>query len=194
MDTCCEHNSSMEQQQPRSQWWSANRRYLLSFMLESFIGLITLVFVVLLSPYKSLGQGLQMCVGVVASFTGLAGIFDALWTPRNKFSGFTIAFLVFDLVSFVLSLTSLCVIVVHIYTNNTDSGSYSWFVLILSISEVLADFILVLFSCHFYVTLHRRMHSCFQMETIDDVVNNDEIEMHDVVQHSEMPGIQPPLN
>ncbi|XP_060831420.1 uncharacterized protein LOC132915966 [Bombus pascuorum] len=150
-----------------------------------------------------------MCADGVASLTGLAGIVDALMTPRNRFSGFTMAFLVFDLAAFGLSFTSLSVIVVRISTNvgmpldgdksnsNTDSVSYNWIVLLLNISEVLADFILVLLNCHFYSTLYPRVHSCFQIETIDDVGNNDEIEMRDMVQqwvarHSEMPGIQPP--
>ncbi|XP_060831456.1 uncharacterized protein LOC132915636 [Bombus pascuorum] len=79
--------------------------------------LITLVFTVLLTPYKPLGQSLQMCADGVASLTGLAGIVDALMTPRNRFSGFTMAFLVFDLAAFGLSFTSLSVIVVRISTN-----------------------------------------------------------------------------
>ncbi|XP_060831507.1 uncharacterized protein LOC132915958 [Bombus pascuorum] len=115
--------SGGEQELPRSHWWSrlcnmsASRRYFLLLMLESFIGLITLVFTVLLTPYKSFGQSLQMCADGVASLTGLAGIVDALMTPRNRFSGFTMAFLVFDLAAFGLSFTSLSVIVVRISTN-----------------------------------------------------------------------------
>ncbi|XP_060831692.1 uncharacterized protein LOC132915946 isoform X2 [Bombus pascuorum] len=115
--------SGGEQELPRSHWWSrlcnmsASRRYFLLLMLESFIGLTTLVFTVLLTPYKSLGQSLQMCADGVASLTGLAGIVDALMTPRNRFSGFTMAFLVFDLAAFGLSFTSLSVIVVRISTN-----------------------------------------------------------------------------
>ncbi|XP_060831079.1 uncharacterized protein LOC132915289 [Bombus pascuorum] len=102
-----------EQEQPRSHWWFPNRCYFLLLMLESFIGLITFVFTVLLTP----GQSLELCADGVAILTGLAGIVDALMTPRNRFSGFTTAFIVVDLAAFGLSFISLPVIVVRISTN-----------------------------------------------------------------------------